>query len=289
MKRLRALVLATKLDGTFTNADSNQAVMRWQRARDFDSGRALIRKRIDGTWQGLEMDRCSRRWLSPKGRLNIDRELRRRTWRLDLADQDASENPKLITLTYRNVAQSWLCVNGVRHFMDNLRHYCRREHRKISYIWIAELQKRAAIHIHIVVVNCPFIPWSLIQSWWSHGSTDIEAASTRKAMNYIAKYVRKSTSDGGESGELKHILFSMCKARRHGASLDVSADPTKLPMFVRDFLELYEGEAYVIDCFIDKPSDTCGLMLSSGANLVWTWSQVKWTLTTISAVFAAPT
>lgn len=95
----------------------------------------------------------------------------------------------LLTLTYRDTG-AWRS----RHVSDLLRH-CRqwaaRRGHVLGYVWTAELQKRGAVHFHVVL----WLPRGLTlpkpdkQGWWAHGSTRVEWA--RKPVGYLVKYASK--------------------------------------------------------------------------------------------------
>jgi len=95
----------------------------------------------------------------------------------------------MVTLTYALV-DSW----KPRHISDLLQHYRKYLHRRgvtFRYTWVAELQKRGAVHYHILI----WLPKGLTlpkadkQRWWVYGLTRREW--TKNAVGYIAKYAGK--------------------------------------------------------------------------------------------------
>lgn len=100
-----------------------------------------------------------------------------------------SDDCLMITLTYRDGAD-WQ-GDHVMRMLDSLRKWCARHGIACRYTWVAELQKRGAIHYHIAV----FVPHGVRlpmpdkQGWWKHGSTNIEVA--RNAVPYLMKYLSK--------------------------------------------------------------------------------------------------
>lgn len=69
---------------------------------------------------------------------------------------------------------------------------------KLSVVWRMEFQERGAIHFHLICFELPFIPKEEIQKMWGEVScqrrpfTRIEMIfSSKKIMNYVAKYVAK--------------------------------------------------------------------------------------------------
>ena len=98
-----------------------------------------------------------------------------------------------ITLTYRPG-----CGYNPRHISEcikHLRHWCARRNWQLAYEWKAELQKRGAVHYHLVV----WLPIALglrslrldDRKWWPHGLTQFQWARKDPAR-YIAKYLSKA-------------------------------------------------------------------------------------------------
>jgi len=96
----------------------------------------------------------------------------------------------MITLTYRP-AQGW-DANHVREFMKHVKKYL--GDRLIAYAWVAEMQKRGAVHYHILIVTKrgKMLPKPDQVGWWTYGSSNIEAA---KKPGYIMKYAQKGTPE----------------------------------------------------------------------------------------------
>ena len=99
--------------------------------------------------------------------------------------------PVMITLTYARL-DSWSSLH-VTGFLKSCREWFRQRDRKFYYCWVAELQKRGAVHYHVVVwmPKGYRLPKPDKRGWWPHGLTKIEAA--RNPVGYIAKYVSKET------------------------------------------------------------------------------------------------
>jgi len=108
--------------------------------------------------------------------------LRHRVWSWAECIKHVSDNYNLfmVTLTYREIAD-W-GPNNIRQFMLLLRS---RFPHIIAYAWVAELQKRGAVHYHVMVavpVGFPFYgamvghPDKLGD--WPHGMTRIDKART---------------------------------------------------------------------------------------------------------------
>lgn len=99
-----------------------------------------------------------------------------------------------ITLTYRRV-EDWNagdirdCLDIVRHSLgDNL----------IAYAWVAELQKRGAVHYHLalVVKRHSNIPRFDRAGWWPHGMTKIQSLK-HVSGSYLIKYLQKGSDENG--------------------------------------------------------------------------------------------
>lgn len=98
----------------------------------------------------------------------------------------------LLTLTYEDTT-AW----DSRHVSDLLMHvrkWLKRHGHKLRYVWVAELQKRGAVHYHICIWMSRglTLPKPDKQGWWPHGFTNIKWA--RGAVKYCLKYVSKLES-----------------------------------------------------------------------------------------------
>ena len=97
--------------------------------------------------------------------------------------------PAMLTLTYRDV--DGFAPRHISELLKRIRQWLARRGHGFYYVWVAELQKRGALHYHIVV----WLPKGLTlpkpdkQGWWPHGSTRIEWA--RHPVGYLIKYASK--------------------------------------------------------------------------------------------------
>ena len=126
--------------------------------------------------------------------------------------------PVMITLTYQRVDQPR--PEDVRTFIDHIRKWMKRRGETFRYAWVGELQKRGALHYHIVIwmphgmrlpkpdvfrqlQRGPMGPGDIgpqpHTAWWPHGWSRIEKA--RNAVGYIAKYASKLKSSINYSGQ----------------------------------------------------------------------------------------
>lgn len=149
----------------------------------------------------------------------------------DLQQQKARYRRAMVTLTYRNV-DDWL-ADDISYFMRLVRQWCKRRRIDVRYVWVAELQKRGAVHYH-VIFWLPIgvsLPKPDKQGWWPHGHTRIEWV--KRPVAYLAKYLSKDDTDafpkgcriqgcGGlsESGRNERCWFLMPKWVKEIATID---------------------------------------------------------------------
>jgi hypothetical protein len=95
-----------------------------------------------------------------------------------------------ITLTYRNTGEWERC--HISRMVRLMRQWFHRRDAVCRFVWVAELQKRGALHYHLVV----WVPRRLRLprpdrcGWWPHGSSKIETA--RNPIGYMVKYATKT-------------------------------------------------------------------------------------------------
>jgi hypothetical protein len=88
---------------------------------------------------------------------------------------------------------------------ERFKRHCKRQNIPCRYLWVAELQKRGAVHYHLLVwlpqgVSMPHWDRSTtsrsgrtIAPFWPHGMTNTEKA--RAGVGYLMKYVAKLDGD----------------------------------------------------------------------------------------------
>lgn len=111
------------------------------------------------------------------------------TARVHCTAVDLSARCCMVTLTYRD-GLDWQ-PRHVADFVHTVRKHLARRGVAFRYCWVAELQKRGAIHYHVALwlpadVDLPKPDKA---GWWVHGSTRIEVA--RNAVPYLMKYLSK--------------------------------------------------------------------------------------------------
>lgn len=96
----------------------------------------------------------------------------------------------MLTLTYAN-GDDWQPLH-VAALLKNVREFMRKAGHSMHYVWVAELQKRGALHYHIGLwLPQGFtIPKPDECGWWPHGWTNITEA--RRAVPYLLKYMSKA-------------------------------------------------------------------------------------------------
>ena len=96
-----------------------------------------------------------------------------------------------ITLTYRP-GESWEPLD-ISKTMKCYRAWLKRRGHDLHAVWVAELQKRGAVHYHIVMWLPKGItpPFPDKQGWWTKGDT--QAVWAKKPVSYITKYATKGT------------------------------------------------------------------------------------------------
>lgn len=101
--------------------------------------------------------------------------------------------------------QSWGRINGVfltLTYADNMQDFeqakidlnifltkLRKRYKKLVYVWVIELQKRGAIHFHLVLNHQ--IPIKTLNKFWYHGASNIQYIK-KSAANYIGCYMGKA-------------------------------------------------------------------------------------------------
>lgn len=147
-----------------------------------------------------------------------------------------------ITLTYRNGAD-WR-PDHVRKLMNRIRSHFERRGVRCHFVWTGELQKRGAIHYHLLLwrpkgVRVPFLDRA---GWWPHGMTQVVEAQNPVA--YMAKYASKL--HGGLCDASGRLLRFPKGARICGAGgLGAARGRCRYwmaPRYVRDRIRVDHGE-----------------------------------------------
>jgi hypothetical protein len=123
----------------------------------------------------------------------------------------------MLTVTYRPGAQ-WE-PKHVARLLDHYRQWCKRRAISCRYVWVAEVQKRGAVHYHVAC----WLPRGMrppkpdLQGWWPHGSSNRVIA--RNAVPYLMKYFSKGSGacalpDGSRGYGVGGLDHALRRARR---------------------------------------------------------------------------
>jgi hypothetical protein len=93
----------------------------------------------------------------------------------------------VVHLTYRPGC-SWRPLH-ITEFLKVVKKHLRK--RLKGYCWVAEMQKRGAVHFHVVLAvdRGVKIPKPDLAGWWQYGSTRVERK--RRPTGYLIRYWRK--------------------------------------------------------------------------------------------------
>lgn len=98
-----------------------------------------------------------------------------------------------LTLTYAE-AGGW-ASKDVSAYLATVREWCRRRRFKARYVWVAELQKRGAVHYHVClwIPRRYRLPFADASGWWPHGVSNVSEVKSGCVglMAYLRKYMSK--------------------------------------------------------------------------------------------------
>jgi hypothetical protein len=125
-----------------------------------------------------------------------------------------------ITLTYLSEdIDCDLAKAQLRAFIKRLQRL--HDGKNLSFIWRMEFQERGAIHFHIMAFGLPFTPKQDIQTMWGEiicqvaPFTRIEMIySSKKVMNYVAKYIAKVNTS--ENSGFNPVTYLSAYQAMHG-------------------------------------------------------------------------
>lgn len=94
-----------------------------------------------------------------------------------------------VTLTYAENTRG--NPRDVSECLKRMRHWAARIGARVRYAWVAELQKRGALHYHLLVwlPRHLHLPKLDRRGWWRHGMTNVQTA--RNPVGYLVKYASK--------------------------------------------------------------------------------------------------
>lgn len=177
--------------------------------------------------------------------------------------------PWFITLTYRTVDQ-WR-PDHIKDYLKRIRSWLYRKGLKLHYVWVAELQKRGAVHYHLLVwfPKGLWIPMSDRRGWWPHGFTESKPA--RKRVGYLMKYASKGVDS-------VHKFPKKCRTYAVGGLTQVIRQRVRFwraPKWFRS--QLPDGSTH-LNCDIRRISGGCIEKLS-GFQAFSPWRYLTWTKT----------
>lgn len=157
-----------------------------------------------------------------------------------------------------------------------MRKWARRHGARLSYIWVAEVQKRYELHYHLVVAGLPFLSRDALRLMWPYGWCDIRAVPTGVALSYVTKYVRKSITNVGIDDDVRALCYSAARKRRFGASRDISRRVECIPSWLVDLA--FENGCGIeeIDYTINTENDAVYTLTLGRWPEQFEWSRLKW-------------
>lgn len=122
-----------------------------------------------------------------------------------------------VTLTYRPGAE-WE-PEDIKRCLHRARQWLKGQWQvQLRYVWVAELQKRGAVHYHLALwlPHDARLPQFDTAGWWPHGASNIQTA--RDSVAYLMKYLSKGTSVAFPPGIRTHgaggLHHDMRRAKR---------------------------------------------------------------------------
>ncbi|MGG5369354.1 hypothetical protein IGI67_000960 [Enterococcus sp. AZ196] len=113
-----------------------------------------------------------------------------------LVDTNFGEQTKFLTLTFKEAVEDIDYANyEFNKFIKRLNYdLYKTKKAQLKYIATWELQKRGAIHYHLILFDFPYIPFKRLESIWGHGYikiNKIDVDSIENRGRYISKYFDK--------------------------------------------------------------------------------------------------
>lgn len=209
------------IDASRARAKYNNAWMRSRGMINPETGEILQ----DQAGEMLTLEKMSKSWYLEQGARNNTFGVIKRFKRAFKHDWDVKRyRPKFITLTFKDTVESWRAEKAIAKFLDNSRKYAKKQGAPLAYFWGAEVQMknaRGALHYHILLLGCPYIPKKLLEKWWGYGFVDVKALDdVGRGFKYLLKYLWKWGKEAGEPDALPDwwFLFNIWHKRRYGFS-----------------------------------------------------------------------
>ncbi|MEA3295526.1 MAG: hypothetical protein U9Q27_00050, partial [Patescibacteria group bacterium] len=90
---------------------------------------------------------------------------------------------------FSSLKQAW---RGIQQRSNILLTRIRKKYPRIKFLKTAEFQKNGAPHLHVLLLNAPYIPHEELEAMWKLGFISIRQVSVKKGLNYIIKYITKA-------------------------------------------------------------------------------------------------
>jgi hypothetical protein len=138
----------------------------------------------------------------------------------------------MITLTYEKVEDYQ--SGHIRNFMLKVRKEL--SNNLYAYAWVGELQKRGAVHYHVVLLvrRGTIIPKPDEAGWWSFGMTKIETAKT---PYYLLTYTGKKHQKMGDFPKGMRLFAVWVKRDKVSAAARWFFRMSALPCWLTDILK----------------------------------------------------
>lgn len=132
-----------------------------------------------------------------------ERSLRRTRKKIqDLLNANLDDKSYFITLTFKENLQDYEKANA------RFNYFIRQKNENIKYLVVKELQKRGAIHFHLIVFDIELKDLEKLVKSWNYGFTHykkITKIQTYSIANYLTNYM---TKDKNQLIEVKKKVFS---------------------------------------------------------------------------------
>jgi hypothetical protein len=156
-----------------------------------------------------------------------------------------------LTLTYASV-DGW-SRSDIREYLNVARQWAARRKFKLRYTWVAEVQKRGAIHYHVClwIPRRHRLPTADVSGWWSHGRTNLRVVRDGCAglIAYLGKYMSKigaSESIALPPGARMHGSGGLDREQRREIRYRLA------PFWVRDALGTYADIRRTVGGWVDR-------------------------------------